>query len=114
MLFLAVGALNTAFGLAVYSVFIHFFGIIWLAVLCGMIAGVVFNFFTLGGVVFRRLEGRRFIRFALVYVFIFVVNTAALYGLGRGTDQLLLLQVALAAPLALLSYFLQSRFVFKD
>ncbi|EEF24757.1 conserved hypothetical protein, partial [Ricinus communis] len=62
------GALNTAFGLTVYSVCIWCGSPTWLALIGGNLAGLAFNFVTTGGLVFADLSPRRIPAFAAVYV----------------------------------------------
>lgn len=110
--FLLAGALNTLFGYAVYAVCILAGAPIWLALLIGMLAGTVFNFFTTGGYAFRQLSARLYPRFLACYLLLYAVNLALIEGLSAWMGKPLLIQALLLVPLALLSYFMMARLVF--
>jgi putative flippase GtrA len=111
--FILVGALNTAFGYAVFS------GLTWLgwedlyAVPAATAAGVTFNFVTYGKLVFKSLDRRNVPRFALGYAGLYICNIAGLRALaGTGLDAYRS-QAALIIPLAILSYVINDRWVFR-
>ena len=110
--FLIAGALNTAFGLIVYSLFILTFAKPWLALLLGMIVNILFNFLTVGGYAFRNLAVRKFPRFLMSYMMIYIVNLSGLHFLKNWIDKPILAQVVLTLPMAFLSYAVLSRVVF--
>ena len=110
--FLAVGVLNTAFG---YGVFV---ACLWLGMhyaLAGAVStvlGVLFNFKSMGGLVFRSKGNRNLPRFLAVYAVIYLVNLLALgvmlhFGIPEWLGGLILL-----LPSAILSYVLNRQFVF--
>jgi putative flippase GtrA len=111
--FLLVGGLNTLFGFSVFSAIVYFGGQTWHALLGGNLAGIAFNFFTIGGVVFRDLGFRRIPRFLVAYLGLFAINyqcihlLTSIYTLG-----VTVAQAFLAPPLAILSYLIMSKFVF--
>jgi putative flippase GtrA len=112
--FVAVGIVNTVFGYSVYALFI-FLGMHYaLAVLFGTVLGVLFNFKTTGRLVFKVNDNRLLIRFVGVYIVTYLINVAALkifnyYGFNMYTAGLLLI-----VPVAVISFVLQSRFVFRE
>ena len=110
--FLLAGAINTLFGYAVYAVCILAGAPIWLALLIGMLAGTVFNFFTTGGYAFRQLSAKFYPRFLACYLLLYAVNLALIAGLSAWIGRPLLIQALLLVPLALLSYFMMARLVF--
>ena len=113
--FLLVGGLNTLFGFSIFSLIIYSGGQTWHAILGGNIAGIAFNFLTIGGVVFRDLVARRIPRFVLAYFGLFAVNYACIQLLtGNFTVSVIAAQAFLTAPLAILSYLIMSKFVFPD
>lgn len=110
--FLLVGALNTAFG---YGVFV---ACLWLGMhyaIAGAIStvlGVLFNFKSTGGLVFRSSGNRRLPHFVAAYAIIYLVNVLALgvmlqFGIPEWLGGLILL-----LPSAILSYVLNRQFVF--
>lgn len=79
MRFLAAGVLNTVFGYSVFAALL-FFGVPYLAALfVATVAGVVFNYFSFGRMVF---DGHGnwsvFGRFVAAYLVIYAVNAALL------------------------------------
>lgn len=110
--FLVAGGVNTLFGFAAYSAAIVAKAPVWLALLMGSIAGIVFNFFTTGGYVFRQLSAAKFPRFVLCYLIVYATNLGLIHLLSEWSDRVILLQLLLTIPLSLLSYFLMARFVF--
>jgi len=113
MRFLVAGGVNTLFGFAVYSICILAGVAVWIALLSGMIAGTVFNFFTTGGYVFRQLALHRFPRFVICYLLIYGVNLMLIEFISPWLSSKILAQAIITPPLAVLSYFLMSRFVFS-
>lgn len=112
MRFLLAGGVNTLFGFAVYSAFIVAGVAVWLSLLAGMLSGTVFNFFTTGGYVFRELSPARFPRFVICYLFVYGINLILIELISIWLSSKILSQAIVTFPLALLSYFLMSRFVF--
>lgn len=113
--FILVGILNTAFGYGLFVLFI-FFGMHYsLAVLLSTILGVLFNFKTIGSLVFKSKDNSLIFRFVLVYVFLYFVNIFCLWILRQiWSDNMYLNGFILLAPLAMLSFVLNKKFVFKD
>ncbi|MBB5192357.1 putative flippase GtrA [Silvimonas terrae] len=109
--FLFVGGLNTLFGLLVYIGAFKLGAAVWLAILIGNLSGIVFNFFTTGGLVFRSLDARRLPRFVLAYLMVYGINLLSMHWLVPHWGALPA-QVILTPPLVVLSYVLMSRFVF--
>ncbi len=111
--FLGVGGLNTLFGFAVYAIFALTELSTFTVLIVSNIAGITFNFFTTGGLVFRDLGLARVPRFLITYVVIFLINLkliewlAPLYG-GRIWAMAIIL-----LPMTLLNYFMLAEFVFK-
>ena len=111
--FLLVGGLNAAFAYGVYWVLLVVGVAYPLAVLASTVAGVCFNFFTTGRLVFGRIfRARSLPRYVLVYAVVYFANVtliAALVqtGLGAAVAGFIAL-----FPMALLSFVLLHRFVF--
>jgi putative flippase GtrA len=114
--FLSAGALNTIFGYSIYAALI-FIKIPYLfALLAATIAGIIFNFFTFGRLVFHgRGFGFVFGKFFIAYVLIYGINAALLSIL---TINLLLspyIGQALCIPISvLLSWLLMNYWVYKN
>ena len=110
--FFLAGILNSIFGFFVYALVIVFTAKIWLALLSSICAGIVFNFFTTGGFVFRNTSIQRAPRFAGCYFFIYVANYILISALSYWIDNVIISQALLTPFIAILSYFLMARFVF--
>ncbi|AZY50842.1 GtrA family protein [Bordetella avium] len=112
--FLMVGMLNTAVG---YSIFLLGLYIGWhysIAIAVATVLGTLFNFKSTGVLVFRSHDNSRIFRFIAVYCVIYSLNVAGValllqFGLKEWSAGLLLL-----LPLALVSYYLNSRYVFPS
>lgn len=112
-MFLA-GGINTLFGLLVFSLG-NIAGLEnWLSLLLSLIFGVMFNFFTTGGYVFRQLNASRFPKFVIAYFLVYALNLLLISELTKFTRNEIVSQGILCLPLALFSYFLLARFVFRD
>ncbi len=111
--FLAIGVLNTAFGYGVFA-FLIWYGLHYsLAAAISTVLGVLFNFKTTGALVFRSHDNSKIIRFVLAYMVVYCANVVALTALVHIELGAYLAGLILVLPLALLAYFLNSRFVFK-
>lgn len=110
--FFLVGGVNTAFGYSAFALLL-FAGLhyAWAALLA-TIAGVTFNYFTTGRLVFEHMSRGRIVRFAAVYGAVYVLNVASLAGLERFRVDAYLGGLLLLLPSALLSYVLMKHFVF--
>ena len=111
--FLAVGALNTAFGYATFFVTLTMTSRPVLSVFVTTVAGLLFNFRSIGVLVFRAYDPRLLLRFAAVYAGIFAINAMAVRILEHFAIGLLLAQACLAPALAILSYVLNRDLVFS-
>jgi putative flippase GtrA len=110
--FLIVGALNTAVGYALFATFILLGFHYALATLFAVSLGVLFNFRTIGILVFRDSDPSKIYRFALVYAVVYGLNVgllriAAIYEL-----DMLIAGALIAPPIALVSFALHRVFVF--
>lgn len=79
--FLCAGAANTLFGYGVYVAAILLGAAPALALGIATAIGAAFNFHTVGGFVFRRLDYRLFGRYCLAYAAIYLANALLLEGL---------------------------------
>lgn len=110
--FLLVGLLNTLFGYGVFCGALALTDHAMIALTIATVAGVLFNFRSIGGLVFQSSNPRRLGRFVGVYAFLFVLNALALAGLqGFGLPPAVA-QAGLLLPLSLLSFHLNRRLVF--
>jgi putative flippase GtrA len=110
--FLIVGVINTVFGYSVFALLVlaglHYA----LAVGIATIAGVFFNFKTIGALVFRNQNNRRIFRFIGVYLVVYGINVLVIrFATAMGIEVLIAGAVAIF-PVALLSYTMNRIFVF--
>lgn len=112
--FLFVGALNTVFGYSLYALFI-FLGLHYtIAVLFSTILGILFNFKTIGVLVFKNNNNRLINRFFAVYAINYILNVSFLKIFKMaGMENMYINGLILVLPLALLSFILNKKFVFK-
>lgn len=119
--FILVGGLNTLFGFLVYSGFILFDSPTWVALLGSNVAGIVFNFFTIGGMVFFDLSPMRFPLFVLSYTAVYAINLelidlimAMSHGrLAAMEHGRIAAQAILVLPMAVVSYLILRNYVFR-
>jgi putative flippase GtrA len=111
--FLAVGVLNTAFGYIIFAAGVLAGLASGIALAIAMVIGVIFNFFTLGRLVFDSRDPTRLPRFVGVYALTYVVNLMLLSlweGAGVGP---LLAQVACLPVTVSLTFVLMRVLVFR-
>jgi putative flippase GtrA len=110
--FLLVGVMNTLFGYVAFCLIFLVTGKAILSAALSTILGVLFNFCSIGGLVFGSSDRRLIGRFTSVYALLFILNAIALnVATSRGLS-VLVVQAALLAPLAGLSFVLNRHFVF--
>lgn len=111
VLFLAAGALNTCFGYAVFAC------LVWvglgndLAVILGTVAGIAFNFQTIGKV-FASRGFSRLPQFLLIYGLLLVANVLLLRALVAAGSGPYVGQAIIIAIISPLSFLMMRRFVF--
>lgn len=111
--FFIVGILNTIFGCLIYTILIWSKFNSFLALLFSMILGVFFNFKTFGALVFKSNDNSRIFRFFLIYMSLYLFNNIVLYFLIDTYVNRYLAGFIVLISSALISYFLNLKFVFK-
>lgn len=112
--FLAVGLLNTLFGYGCFALLLYMgLHYAW-ALLFATAAGVLFNFKTIGSIVFRHKDNRLILRFVAVYAIVYVVNLAGLKILAIAGVDMYYGAATLILPMAALAYLMHKRFVFQN
>jgi putative flippase GtrA len=110
--FLAVGGVNTLIGYGLFAVLILLGLPTAAAAIVGTILGVLFNFFSTGGIVFKNQARRLLPRFIAVYIVQMAINVAALRALEAAGLHPLVAGALVLPPLAVFTYFALRRFVF--
>jgi putative flippase GtrA len=108
--FLAVGVLNTAFGYVIFAAGVLAGLPSGIALAIAMVIGVIFNFFTLGRLVFDSRDPTRLPRFVGVYALTYVVNLMLL-GLWEGAGVGPLLAQLACLPVTVSLTFVLMRFL---
>lgn len=111
--FLVIGGLNTLVGYGIFAALILAGLPTPAAVILGTILGVLFNFLSTGGVVFRNRAGRLLPRFLAVYAVQMGLNVAALTALERAGLHPLIAGALVLPPLVVFTYLSMRRFVFN-
>lgn len=110
--FIVVGVLNTAVGYGLFAFFIYQGFHYTLAVLFATILGVLFNFHSIGRLVFGKHEYRLLIRFFGVYGITYILNIAFLTLFDLFSINIYLAGALLLAPMAIISFLLNKYYVF--
>jgi len=111
--FLFVGGLNTVFGYSAFALFI-FWGLYYpFAVIISTILGVLFNFKTTGKLVFNNSKNNLLFKFIGVYGIICFLNIMFLRVFEIFKVNMYFAGAVLVLPMAILSFGLNKKFVFK-
>lgn len=112
--FILVGIFNTIVGYAFYAFFIYLgFNYIY-AIFFATVLGVLFNFKTIGGFVFKTHNNLLIEKFILVYVIVFIVNILVIKVLKLYNFDDYIAGFFAIIPCAIISFVLNKYFVFKD
>ena len=112
--FIFVGGINTLFGYGVFTILILLK--VWYpaALFAATVMGVIFNYFTIGRIVFRKKGSEFILRFAAVYAIVYCINLGLLKLINGVLDiNILIAQIICIFPVVVLNYFLQKRVVFR-
>ena len=113
--FIIAGCINSAFGFLVFWFAITFGAETWEALLCSNIAGIGFNYLTIGGAVFRDMSWSNFIKFVSAYLILLVLNVQSIKMLMSVVDiNLVFAQAILTGPMATFSYITMRFWVFPN
>jgi len=110
--FLFVGFLNTAFSYFIYALFVTIGLKANLALFFQYIIGVLWNFKTTGTIVFQNKNNKIIFKFILSYIFTFLINSVLLAILNKFINDYLA-QAILILPIALISFIILKKWVFK-
>ena len=112
--FIFIGVINTIFGYGVFVFFIYCGFHYSLAALFGTLLGILFNFHSIGKLVFKNYSRSFFLKFILVYCLIYLFNLSGLFLFSLFHIDSYLAGAILLAPSALVSYLLNKYFVFYN
>ncbi len=112
--FVLVGIVNTIFGYLAYAFFVFVGCGDFTAPLFSTICGVLFNFKTIGRLVFGNTSNRLIFKFFAVYLFTYALTVVLLKIFAfAGLENRYISGALILAPMALISFFLNKNFVFK-
>ena len=111
--FLIVGWVNTLFGYFMFALFIFSKFHYSIAALMATMLGVLFNFKTTGKLVFGNSDNKLILKFFGVYTVVYFMNTLALKVFKMYEVDLYLGGALVLLPMAVLSFLLNKKFVFK-
>ena len=112
--FIAVGIINTAVGYALFAFFIYIGLHYTLATLFSTIIGVLFNFHSIGKLVFGRHDYKLIFRFFGIYSIIYLLNIAGLSIFDKFSINMYIAGILLMVPMAIISFLLNKNFVFGE
>ena len=110
--FLAVGIINSLFGYGCFALFLYLGLHYALALFLATIVGVAFNFKSTGLLVFGSRNNRLIVRFFASYAVTYIVNIAGMRALLFWGASPYVAGAVLLAPIAVLTFVLNKRFVF--
>lgn len=112
--FSCVGVVNTLFGYSMFSLFI-FIGFHYpSAILMSAAISILFNFKTIGHLVFNNCDNKLMCRFLFVYALIAALNILLLDCELKLKINIYIAGAILLMPLGLLSFILNKNLVFKE
>jgi putative flippase GtrA len=109
-----VGGLNTIFGYSVFALLISLELHYTIATFLSTILGIIFNFKTTGKLVFKSNNNSLIIKFTSVYMVVYLINISLLWLLKSVSINLYIAGAILLLPTAILSFSLNSKYVFKE
>ena len=113
VLFFLVSGINTVFGYGLFALFLYLGLSYSIALLISTIAGVFFNFKTIGNLVFKAHDNRLIVKFFGVYALTYCCNLSCLYVLTNLGINAYISGALLAIPIGILSFVLNKILVFN-
>jgi putative flippase GtrA len=113
ILFFLVGGINTLFGYSLYALLIYFKFHYAIASLMSTFGGVLFNFKTTGLIVFKSNDNSLLLRFIAVYIVTYMLNVGCLKIFYVFNANMYFAGAVIVLPMALITYMLLKRFVFR-
>jgi putative flippase GtrA len=113
--FVLVGILNAVVGYSLFALFIYFGLHYSMAVMFSTVLGVLFNFKSIGSLVFHSRNNQKIYKFIGVYVVIYLLNIVGLWIFSLfGVKNMYIAGLLLLPPLAIFSFLLNRKFVFFE
>jgi putative flippase GtrA len=112
--FFLVSGINTAFGYGLFALFLYVGLVYPLALFISTVAGILFNFKTIGSLVFKNHNNILIFKFFGVYGITYLCNLGGLALFKAFEINLYLSGAVLVVPVGILSFGLNRKFVFKE
>jgi putative flippase GtrA len=112
--YIAVGIVNAIFGYSLFALLLYINVHYAFAMLLTTIIGIIFNFNTIGKIVFKSNDSSLIFKFILVYAITYFLNIASLRMFENHNINLYLGGLLLLFPIAVISFMLHSRVVFRE
>jgi len=112
--FIAVGIVNTLFGYGIYALLIYLGLNYMVAVLFATVAGVLFNFKTIGRYVFKSNDSSLLLKFIIVYTVIYGINVGLIRFFSLWNIDYYTAGFLAIVPCAAISFILNKLFVFQE
>ncbi len=112
--FLFVGVLNSAFSFSIYSLLIYIGVHYTISVFVSSTLGVLFNYKTTGKLVFEHHNNKLIFKFIGVFLFTYLLSIGSLRLLFMINVDKYSGVIIIALPIAVVSFFLNKKFVFKN
>ncbi len=112
--FFFVGVVNSIFGFLVFSALVLLGAGNLPALVGGNLLGLVFNFFSTGGLVFKNLSPSNIPKFVGCYIAMLAINTIALNIFAPLLGSRIGAQALLTLPMAGIAYAVMSLWVFRS
>ena len=112
--FLIVGGLNTLVGYGLFALFVLLGAGTTLSLAGATLLGILFNFKSIGHLVFGSVGRRRLPAFVGVYGLQFLINLGAMKALQNAGMTPLLAQLIILPPLAVATFLMMRRLVFPS
>ena len=111
--FLIVGGLNTLFGFTVYAIFAMTEMATSTVLIISNLIGMLFNFFTTGGIVFFDTRISTLPRFLFCYIAIYFIYLELINWLEPILNSRILAMALIILPMTILSYLMLKFFVYR-
>ncbi len=112
--FVFVGLINAIFGYLVFYFLLKASSNLFFSTLLAQLLGILFNYKTIGRHVFNHKDNNLIVNFFYVYVFTFLLNLSCILLINKFFKLEYYIGAAIIIlPIALLSFFLNSTYVFN-
>lgn len=112
--YVAVGLLNTVFGYGIFALLIYLGLRYPFALFLATVLGILFNFKSIGSLVFASHNNQLIYRFCIVYLIIYALNLIGLKSLSLIGVNVYVSGAILLPAMAVIGFIINKRFVFNN